>query len=330
MARGDQLSRQWKIIQRLLAATRGVAVSDLAQDLGCHSRTVYRDLEALQAAGFPLYTDWVDGKNLWSILDSVKRQPPLPLHQMELMALYFSRNVLRTLKNTPFAGALETLFEKIVTTIPEDTRAYLDSFEETFTVGQAPYGRRKEVARWIDTLNAAILDRRLVEMTYHTISRDRQAQRRVAPYKIWFFKGFIYLVGYCHLRQDVRIFTLDRIKELAITTEAYDIPADFNIEDFMSTGFGVFVGQPEKVKILFQPAVGNYIREKTWHATQRLTTRDDGCLEFEVEVAVTAELKNWIMGWGAAATVLQPGSLADSICDEAKAVANNYARLSQK
>jgi len=325
MARGDQLSRQWKIIQRLLAATRGVGVSDLARDLGCHSRTVYRDLEALQAAGFPLYTDWVDGKNLWSILDSVKRQPPLPLHQMELMALYFSRNVLKTLKNTPFASALQTLFEKIVATIPEDTRAYLDSFEETFTVGQAPYGRQKEVARWIDILNTAILNRRLVEMTYYTISRDHQTRRSVAPYKIWFFKGFIYMVGFCHLRQDVRIFTLDRIKELAVTDEAYDIPAEFNIEDFMSTGFGVFVGPPEKVKILFKPAIGNYIREKKWHATQLLTTRDDGSLQFEVEVAITAELKNWIMGWGAAAVVLQPQSLADSICKEARGVAENYA-----
>ena len=105
MARGDQLSRQWKIIQRLFAATRGVSASDLSKDLACHSRTVYRDLEALQLAGFPLYNERVDGTHLWSILDTVKRQPPLPLNQMELMALYFSRNVLKTLKNTPFDGA---------------------------------------------------------------------------------------------------------------------------------------------------------------------------------------------------------------------------------
>jgi predicted DNA-binding transcriptional regulator YafY len=324
MARGDQLSRQWKIIQRLFAATRGVSVSDLSRDLACHSRTVYRDLEALQAAGFPLYTEWVDGKNHWSILETVKRQPPLPLNLMELMALYFSRNVLKTLKNTPFDTALETLYEKIAATIPEASRTYLDSFDETFTVGQAPYGRRKEVARWIDILNDAIMDRRLVKMTYYTASRDHETSRKVAPYKMWFFKGFIYLVGYCHLRQDVRIFTLDRIKHLATTEDAYDIPADFNVEDFMSTGFGVFVGHPERVALLFKPEIANYIREKTWHASQKLTFRDDGCLEFEMAVAVTAELKSWIMGWGAAATVLHPPSLADSIRAEALAMATAY------
>ncbi len=324
MARGDQLSRQWKIIQRLFAATRGVSVSDLSQDLACHSRTVYRDLEALQLAGFPLYNERVDGKHLWSILDTVKRQPPLPLNLTELMALYFSRNVLKTLKNTPFDSALDTLFGKIVTTIPEKTRAYLDSFEESFTVGQAPYGHRKEIARWIDILNGAILDRRLVEMDYHTISRDHETHRRVAPYKIWFFKGFIYLVGYCQLRREVRIFTLDRMKHLVTTEEEFNLPADFSVEDFMSTGFGVFVGRPEKVTILFQPEIAGYIQEKTWHATQRLTARADGNLEFEVEVAVTAELKNWIMGWGPAATVLSPPALAESICAQARAVVDNY------
>jgi predicted DNA-binding transcriptional regulator YafY len=61
-----------------------------------------------------------------------------------------------------------------------------------------------------------------------------------------------------------------------------------------------------------------------WHASQRLTPRADGCLQFEAVVAVTAELKNWIMGWGAAATVLHPRSLADSICQEARALADNY------
>ena len=51
MARGDQLARQWRIIQTLISARHGKSVSNLAQDLSCHTRTVYRDLEALQAAG---------------------------------------------------------------------------------------------------------------------------------------------------------------------------------------------------------------------------------------------------------------------------------------
>jgi hypothetical protein len=78
MARGDQLSRQWKIIQTLISSRMGKSASDLAEDMACHPRTVYRDLEALQVAGFPIYTERVDGKNLWSLLDTVKHQIPIP------------------------------------------------------------------------------------------------------------------------------------------------------------------------------------------------------------------------------------------------------------
>ncbi len=324
MARGDQLGRQWKIIQRLFAATRGVSVSDLSRGLACHSRTIYRDLEALQVAGFPLYNELVEGKHLWSLLDTVKHQPPLPLNLLELMALYFSRDMLKALKNNPFSTALESLFQKIIATIPPDTRNYMDGFQETFAVGQAPYGRHPVVAQWIERLNSAILNRRRVVMVYHAASRDDTSRRRVAPYKLWFFKNSIYLIGYCELRREVRIFTLDRIKDLAVSDAGFEIPEDFNAEVFMGSGFGVFVGQPEKVTLLFKKELAGYIREKTWHATQQLKSFADGSLQFELEVAVTAELKNWVMGWGAAVTVLNPQSLADSIRDEALAVLRRY------
>ena len=66
MARGDQLARQWKIIQMLISSRRGKSGPDLAEELGCHSRTIYRDLEALQVAGFPVYRERIEGKNLTS------------------------------------------------------------------------------------------------------------------------------------------------------------------------------------------------------------------------------------------------------------------------
>jgi predicted DNA-binding transcriptional regulator YafY len=74
MARGDQLARQWKIIQTLITLKKGKSAAELATDLDIHPRTVYRDLVALQLAGFPIYTDREDGKNLWSLLDAVKHQ----------------------------------------------------------------------------------------------------------------------------------------------------------------------------------------------------------------------------------------------------------------
>jgi predicted DNA-binding transcriptional regulator YafY len=113
MARGDQLARQWKIVQTLIASRMGKSAADIARDLDCHPRTIYRDLDALQSAGFPVYTERIDGKSLWSLLDTVKHHFPIPFSLTELMALYFSRDVLRTMKGTVFYDALESLFQKI-------------------------------------------------------------------------------------------------------------------------------------------------------------------------------------------------------------------------
>ena len=121
MARGDQLGRQWRIIQTLLTSKLGKSAAELADDLDCNPRTVYRDLEALQVAGFPIYTERIDGKNLWSLLDTMKHQLPIPFNLMELMALYFSRDMLKVFKDTVFYDSLESLFHKIKTTLPGES-----------------------------------------------------------------------------------------------------------------------------------------------------------------------------------------------------------------
>jgi predicted DNA-binding transcriptional regulator YafY len=125
MARGDQLSRQWRIRQSLMAARKGKSATDLSKLLECPSRTDYRDLEALQSAGFPLYAEKSENRTLWSILDGGKHQMPIPLSLTELMALYFSRNMLKALKGSAIHDSLVSLFEKVKATLPSEYVRYL-------------------------------------------------------------------------------------------------------------------------------------------------------------------------------------------------------------
>ena len=55
--RGDQLARQWQLVQRLARSRYGVGLDELARDLDCVRRTVYRDLDALMLAGFPVVSE---------------------------------------------------------------------------------------------------------------------------------------------------------------------------------------------------------------------------------------------------------------------------------
>ena len=128
MPRGDQLARQWKILQYLSISRYGKSVKDLADHLDCHTRTIYRDLDALYDAGFPIYSDKIDGKSLW-MADDTSKQPQIPFTLQELMALHFSRGMLKIFKDTIFYDSLETLFSKVETTLPPESIKYLNSVE---------------------------------------------------------------------------------------------------------------------------------------------------------------------------------------------------------
>jgi len=126
------------------------------------------------------------------------------------------------------------------------------------------------------------------------------------------------------------MFALDRIKMLHQTKEAFVVPEDFSLEEFMGPSFGVFQGEPVMVKVWFDPGVAGYIREKIWHESQKIIQQDDGSIIFEAEVAGTEEIKFWVMSWGASALVLEPESLGDEIRAEAKAILEKYIEEIEK
>jgi predicted DNA-binding transcriptional regulator YafY len=108
------------------------------------------------------------------------------------------------------------------------------------------------------------------------------------------------------------------------TKDAFEVPEEFDFEEFMRPSFGVFQGEPVKVKIWFSPDAAGYIREKIWHDTQEIVPQKDGSIIFEAEVAGTDEIRFWVMSWGSKAEVLEPESLREEIRKETEAVMSIY------
>ena len=324
MARGDQLTRQWKIIQTLISSRMGKSAADIARDLKCHPRTVFRDLDALQSAGFPMYTERIDGKSLWSLLDTVKHHFPIPFNLTELMALHFSRDVLKVLEGTIFYDSLESLFQKVRTTLPPESRKYLEQISMSLGSRPRPYKQYEKFKEIIHQVNEAVIQRKVIDIVYYTMSRRRMTKRKVAPYQVWFYDGSFYLIGQCSLANEIRIFALDRIKMLHITDETFDIPSDFDFDALMNKSFGVFQGPAVKIKVWFDKEIAGYISEKVWHSSQRIHEQIDGSVIFEAEVSGTDEVKFWVMSWGSKALVLEPESLREEIRSECALTLDHY------
>jgi predicted DNA-binding transcriptional regulator YafY len=325
MARGDQLARQWKIFQTLVNSRYGKSVAALAEELDCHQRTVYRDLDALEAAGFPIYTEFENGRNLWRIVDSARTPLPVPFSLPELMALYFGSDALRALEGTVFYDSLASVLKKIESSIPPEAGAYLRQVEKSFHARPGPHKAYATHRKIIEQINDALLNNRVIEIVYYTLSRRKKTRRRVAPYRVWYHNGGIYVIGHCRWRNDIRIFALDRIRMVHQTDEAFEAPEEFDADEFMRSSFGVCQGEPRAVKILFHADIAEFIRERVWHESQRLSENPDGSLVFEARVACSDEFKAWVMRWGGKAVVLAPGELRESIRSEASEMLAVYA-----
>jgi predicted DNA-binding transcriptional regulator YafY len=233
-------------------------------------------------------------------------------------------NMLKAFKGTAFHDSLESLSQKIKATLPPESMKYLKSVEQSLQVGIKPY---KDYARFkeiINRVNEAALQKKTIEIVYYTMSRKKEGKRKVDPYRIWFFKSTFYLIGYCHKRRDIRIFAVDRIKMLHQTKDAFEIPEEFDFDEFLRPSFGVFQGDGVKVRIWFAPDDAGYIKEKIWHDTQEIVPQKDGSIIFEAEVAGTEEIKFWVMSWGAKAEVLEPESLRDKIRADSEALVQRY------
>jgi predicted DNA-binding transcriptional regulator YafY len=175
--RGDQLARQWRIIRAIEASPNGLTVAEIAQREETGIRTIYRDLEALQAAGFPLYTERVNGANRWAFVDTFKLKIPPPFTLTELMSLYFYKDLVRVFKGTPLHDSIESVFKKIQSTLPPQALRYLDQTQSIFHVGIKPYKDYALFRNILNQVNQAAVERRRVEMVYQSLHRKEKEKR---------------------------------------------------------------------------------------------------------------------------------------------------------
>ena len=127
MPRNAQVVRQWLLLERLersKGATLDELVDSLPSDHPCHARTVRRDLEALEAR-FPLITERRRGKTIWRFMDGFDRTIRLAFSQTELMALVFSKDLLRPLDGTELKSSLDSAFNKMVAVLPSDGTGFI-------------------------------------------------------------------------------------------------------------------------------------------------------------------------------------------------------------
>jgi predicted DNA-binding transcriptional regulator YafY len=324
LARNDQVTRQWYLLRRL-EGSQGATLAELAgslpDELPKHLRTLRRDLDALEAAGFPLVTEPASDGTRWRLLDGFRRLPALGFAPTELMALVFSRDLLRPLEGTQIQSALDSALGKVAAALPPSAVDFVRQMRDFLSVRLGPHKTYRAHRETVDRLTRAIAEHRTVQMRYFSASRRATGRREVDPYHLWYAAGALYLVGQDHRRREVRTFAVERIRSLTLTDHPYQLPLPFDVEAYVRDALVVMRGRPVEVELLFDKATAAWVRDRIWHPSQALAPLRDGRLRMTLRAADTRELLGWILSFGAGVIVLRPEALRQRVQAEARAIA---------
>ena len=322
--RRNQIVRQWRLLERLEAARRGLTVAEMMAAGRVSQRTVYRDLVDLQRAGFPLHSK-MEGEDLrWQFIDGYRFKTPRPMRPTELLALHLARDMLAAFRGTVFHRDLESLWQNVAAGLPAETRDFLDRLRGLYRIGAGPvrdYSARAEI---LARLNTALTGRRSVDIVYRSLKDAHSGLRRVDPYALYLRNATLYLAAFCRLRGEVRLFVVDRIAMLQPTEQRFSPPSGFDPDRYLADSFGVMRGPAETVRIRIRPDWARYVAERQWHPSQTVQQQIDGGIEIGFRVAGLDEIRQWVLSLGDAAQVLAPPELRQAVRESLARTLDQY------
>jgi len=312
--RNQEVIRQWKVLHALEATRHGVQIDALARELEVTSRTIRRDLAALQEAGFPLYdTRDEDGRVRWRLDGQALRGLDTGFTLAELCALYLSRNLLESIGGTPFQRDLTHAFERLQGALSPRMRQFLDRLPAVLATKPGPRARGSDASSdVVDRLLEATLHFRVATMRYHSVSSGAVKDYVVHPYRLAFAHGGHYLIAYVPAYRNIRTFAIDRIKSVSLEKQTFPPPREMP-EDIFANSLGVHSGPAARVEIAFEASIAPYVRARVWHPSQEVRDTEDGALLLTMHVCHDWALRSWILSWGPFARVVSPRSLAADI-----------------
>ncbi|QGG94310.1 helix-turn-helix transcriptional regulator [Actinomarinicola tropica] len=206
----NRTDRLYALVEELRAvAPRPLSATRLAERFEVSVRTIERDIAALQQSGVPIWAE--RGRTGGYAIDARATLPPLNLEADEALAVMLA---LAAAPSAPFAHAGRRARQKLLAAMRPDQVAAAEQLAQRLRL-RPPEPHDATVLRAVE---AALRDRRVVTLTY-TDGHDRRTERTVEVHGLHVHADATYLVGWCRLRDDGRVFRLDRIETIELTDE---------------------------------------------------------------------------------------------------------------
>jgi predicted DNA-binding transcriptional regulator YafY len=321
----DRLERFYRIDQ-LLNERRVVPLAAFLDELQVSLATFKRDLEYMRSRfNAPVEWDRELGGYRWGKPGQHAPKYELPglwFNPSEIHALLTMQQLLHELEPglltphvAPLLARLETLIEKGEGPARQ-VRNRVRVLHMARRAGKLPnFG---VVAR-------ALMDRRRLQISYYNRERDELTPRAVSPQRLVHYRDNWYLDAWCHLRNGLRSFALDAIREAALLDEkARDVPEQL-LKEVLSGAYGIFSGRPKAVaRLRFSPLRARWVSQESWHPDQKGKFDGEGYYLLELPYADDRELIMDILKYGPDVEVLGPTELRQRVAERLAEAARRY------
>jgi predicted DNA-binding transcriptional regulator YafY len=307
-------------IDQMLSARTCVPRKELQERLGVSWATLKRDLAYLRDR---LHAPIVFDRELGGY--RFDRQARRIGPQYELPGLWFSAEEIHALltmqhllSNLDTGGLLGPQIKPLLARLTGLLAAADDPVEQVQrririqTVG----ARRFELAHF-QAIGSALLRRKRLFIRYHARGTDEVTEREVSPQRLVYYRDNWYLDAWCHLRTDLRAFSVDAIERAEILDARTKDVADKRLDEILGSGYGIFTGEDVAWATLrFSPQRARWVAAERWHPQQKGTLARDGSYELQLPYSDDRELVMDILKYGADCVVVGPQALRDRVAAE--------------
>ena len=295
----------------------------LAGKLGVSVRTLHRYIAMLDEMGIPVYSE----RGPYGGFSLVRgyRMPPLVFTPEEAAAVTLGTSLVGEMWGQLYRGAAQGALAKLDHVLPDEQRQEVAWARRALVATGLNRLGLEDVAQHLENLREAIHALRRVRMLYRSSSRPEPQERELDPYSLVYRWGWWYVVGYCHLRQGVRSFRLDRIQELALLGQVFQPLAGFDIQEYLAGEFKVQPLMQAHLRFSAQAAHVALANRLSWEAIQE---QPDGAMVVTLSSPDLDWAASIALAYGPLVEVIDPPALRALVHTWAGAIKTIYEQES--
>ena len=320
----DRLQRIYRLHQIIGSRKLPVSLCVLQEKLECSRATVNRIIVEIRLYfNAPLKYDREHNGYYYDLNEGATfEQPGVWFTASELYALLTTQQLREQAQPGLLDSQLKPLKDRLEKILASE---HLGSGEISKRVRILRMAGRNVSNQHFQTVAAALLQRKRIAIRYHSRGTNTETQREISPQRLTHYRDNWYLDAWCHQRNGLRSFAVERIGEAKTLEHACrDIP-EKQLDAHFTSAYGIFAGQPKHTAILrFTPERARWVAEEQWHPQQQGRTLEDGSYELSLPYADPRELVMDILKHGAEVEVIAPEELRQLMREQLQGALMRY------